>query len=209
MRLTLTAAALALAAASAGTVAQTAPGSRNVAAVTGGSYTADPAHTQVTWTVDHMGFTPLSGMFGDISGTLMLDPKNPSAAKVDLTIPVSKLVNPAAGLTQHMFRAGKDGGKPDFFGPNPADAKFVSTAVRASGESATITGNLTLNGVTRPVTLQAKFYGAGKAPAMMGGKENVGFTATGMVKRSDFGLGLAVPIVSDDVKLTINAAFQK
>ncbi|WP_294217153.1 YceI family protein [uncultured Sphingomonas sp.] len=209
MRLTLTAAALALAAASAGTVAQTAPGSRNVAAVTGGSYTADPAHTQVTWTVDHMGFTPLSGMFGDISGTLMLDPKNPSAAKVDLTIPVSKLVNPAAGLTQHMFRAGKDGGKPDFFGPNPADAKFVSTAVRASGESATITGNLTLNGVTRPVTLQAKFYGAGKAPAMMGGKENVGFTATGMVKRSDFGLGLAVPIVSDDVKLTIHAAFQK
>ncbi|MBB4153406.1 polyisoprenoid-binding protein YceI [Sphingomonas jinjuensis] len=209
MRSIMTAAALALAAASATTVAQTAPGTRNVAAVAGGTYTADPAHTQVTWTVDHMGFTPLSGMFGDISGTLMLDPKNPGGAKVDLTIPVSKLVNPAAGLTQHMFRAGKDGGKPDFFGPNPADAKFVSTAVRASGESATITGNLTLNGVTKPVTLQAKFYGAGKAPAMMGGKENVGFTATGTLKRSDFGLGLAAPIVSDEVKLTINAAFQK
>jgi polyisoprenoid-binding protein YceI len=209
MRSIVTAAALALAAASATGIAQTAPGTRSVAAVTGGTYAADPAHTQVTWTVDHMGFTPLSGMFGDISGTLMLDAKNPSAAKVDLTIPVSKLVNPAAGLTQHMFRAGKDGGKPDFFGPNPADAKFVSTAVRASGESATITGNLTLNGVTKPVTLQAKFYGAGKAPAMMGGKENVGFTATGMLKRSDFGLGLAVPIVSDEVKLTINAAFQK
>ena len=67
-----------------------APGSRNPALVTAGTYQADPSHTLVTWTVDHMGFTPYTGIFGDITGTLTIDPKNLAAAKVDMTIPVSK-----------------------------------------------------------------------------------------------------------------------
>jgi len=186
----------------------TPPGSKSTAAVSGGSYTADANHTQVIWTLDHMGFSPYTGLFGDIAGTLMLDPKNPNATKVSMTIPVSK-VTTAGGLSQHLLRAGKDGGKPDFFGPNPADATFVSTKVVAKGMTATITGNLTLNGVSKPVTLAAKFYGAGKAPQMMGGKENVGFTATGDIMRSDFGLGYFAPVVSDKVHLDIVAAFQK
>lgn len=185
------------------------PGSRNPAAVSGGTYTADPAHSMVKWTVDHLGFTPYTGIFGDVSGTLVLDPKNPSAAKVDVTIPVSKVTTANPGLTAHLLRPGKDGGKPDFFGAGAADAHFVSTAVKASGQTATVTGNLTLNGVTRPVTLAAKFYGAGKAPAMMGGKEGLGFTAIGTIKRSDFGVGFAIPMVSDAVELEIIGAFTK
>ena len=184
------------------------PGSKSTASITGGTYTADANHTQVIWTLNHMGFTPYTGLFGDIAGTLTLDPKNLSAAKVSMTIPVSK-VTTAGGLSTHLLRPGKDGGKPDFFGASPADATFVSTKVVAKGMAATITGNLTLNGVTKPVTLAAKFYGAGKAPAMMGGKENVGFTATADIRRSDFGLGFAVPVVSDAVHLDIVAAFQK
>jgi polyisoprenoid-binding protein YceI len=186
-----------------------APGSKTVAAITGGTYTADPGHTLVTWTLDHMGFSPYTGIFGDVTGTLTLDPKNPSAAKVEVTIPVSKVTTASAGLTAHLTRDGKDGGKPDFFGANAADAKFVSTSVRVSGQSARVTGNLTLMGVTRPVTLDATFYGAGKAPAQMGGKENVGFHATGSIKRSEFGLGFGVPVIGDTVKLDIAAAFQK
>ena len=186
-----------------------APGSKNPAAVAGGTYTADPNHTLVTWTLDHLGFTPYTGLFGDISGTLTLDPKNLNATKVDMTIPVSKVVTASSGLTAHLTRAGKDGGKPDFFGPAAADARFVSTSVVASGQAAKVTGNLTLNGVTRPVTLDVHFYGAGKAPAMMGGKENVGFHAVGTIMRSQFGLGFLVPIVGDSVKLDIAAAFQK
>ncbi|URW76239.1 YceI family protein [Sphingomonas donggukensis] len=186
-----------------------APGSKNPAAVTGGTYTADPGHTLVTWTLDHLGFSPYTGIFGEVSGTLTLDPKNPNAAKVDVTIPVSKVVTASAGLTAHLTRAGKDGGKPDFFGANAADARFVSTSVVAKGQTAKITGNLTLNGVTRPVTLDASFYGAGKAPAMMGGKENVGFRASTTIMRSQFGLGFGVPMVGDAVKLDIAAAFQK
>ena len=204
--------ALALALVSTAAIAQapvSAPGSRNPAAVTGGTYSVDPAHTLVVWTLDHLGFSPYSGIFGDVTGTLVLDPKRPNAAKVDVTIPVSKVVTASAGLTQHLLQPGKDGGKPDFFGASPADARFVSTRVVATGQRAKITGNLTLNGVTRPVTLDATFYGAGKMPANMGGKENVGFRATGKILRSQFGLGFAVPMVGDEVTLDISAAFQK
>jgi polyisoprenoid-binding protein YceI len=140
---------------------------------------------------------------------LTIDPKNPGGAKVDVTIPVSKIVTASAGLNQHLFRPGKDGGKPDFFGPNPANARFVSTKVVASGETARVTGDFTLNGITRPVTLDVTFYGAGKLPPTMGGKENIGFRGTGTIKRSDFGLGFFAPALGDEVKLEIAAAFQK
>ena len=66
------------------------PGSKSVAAITGGTYQADAAHTLVGWRVDHFGFTPYFGLFGDITGTLVLVPKNPAAAKVDVTIPVAR-----------------------------------------------------------------------------------------------------------------------
>ena len=203
---------LALGVASSIAVAQaptTAPGARNVAAVTGGTYRVDPAHTLVVWTVDHLGISPYTGVFGDVTGTLTIDPRTPNAAKVDVTIPVSKVVTASAGLTQHLLRPGKPGSKPDFFGADPAEARFVSTSVATTGERARIVGNLTLNGVTRPVTLDASFYGAGKMPQQMGGKENVGFSATGTIKRSEFDLGFGVPAVGDEVQLRISAAFEK
>lgn len=192
-------------------VAQQMPGSKDKAAITGGSYTVDANHTLVKWEVNHFGFSPLWGLFGQVTGTMQLDPKNPGASKVDVTIPVSKMVTGVPGFTAHLLRDGKDGGKPDFFGSAPADAKFVSTHVMvdADGDEAKVHGNLTLNGITKPVTLDVDFYGAGKAPAQMGGKENVGFEAEAKIKRSDFGLGYAVPLVSDEVELTIAAAFQK
>jgi len=185
-----------------------APGTRNPALVTAGTYKVDPAHTLVTWTVDHMGFSPYTGIFGDITGTLTIDPRALNKAKVDVTIPVSTLVTASAGLTQHLTRPGKDGGKPDFFGPD-ASAHFVSTGVVARGQTARITGDLTLNGVTRPVTLDASFYGAGTAPQQMGGGTVIGFHATTTITRSQFGLGFGVPMVGDDVHLDIAAAFQK
>ncbi|MDE2434987.1 MAG: YceI family protein [Sphingomonadales bacterium] len=187
------------------------PGSPSTAAITGGTYQSDPHHTLVRWSVDHMGFTPYTGLFGDVTGTLQLDPKRPAAAKVDVTIPVSSITTVNHDLMAHLLRApAKEGAKPDFFGPNPAPAHYVSTSVKLLGKNrAQIMGNLTLNGVTRPVVLDASFYGAGKTPAMMGGKENVGFTARTAIKRSDFGIAFAIPIVSDEVALEIAAAFAK
>ena len=205
----------AIAAAAAPLVAQqmpaNAPGSKNPALVTGGTYSVDPGHTLVEWQVDHMGFTPYFGMFGDATGKLTLDPKKLSAAKVDVTIPVAKITTVNAALTAHLLKApAAAGGKPDFFGPAPADATFSSTSVVAVGpQKAKVTGNFTLNGVTKPVTLDVDFYGAGKAPATMGGKEAVGFTARGTISRSAFGLGFGVPVVGDAVTLKIAAGFIK
>jgi polyisoprenoid-binding protein YceI len=187
------------------------PGSKNPAAVSGGTYTVDSAHTLVSWRVDHFGFNDYFGIFGDATGTLVIDPKNPAAAKVDITIPVSKVTTANPGLTAHLLKPAAEGSKPDFFGANPTDARFVSTsvAVDEDGDEAKVTGNLTLNGVTRPVVLDAEFVGAGKMPAQMGGKENVGFHAETTIKRSDFGIAFAIPMVSDAVELDISVAFQK
>jgi len=187
----------------------TQPGTKSAAAVTGGTYTVDPAHTLVGFRVDHLGFNDYFGIFGDSTGTLTIDPKRPGSAKVDITIPVAKVTTANAGLTAHLLRPGKDGGKPDFFGPTPADAHFVSTSVKVTGMKAKITGTLTLNGVTKPVVLDAEFTGAGKMPPQMGGKENVGFHARTTIKRSDFGVSGAIPLVSDEVALDITVAFQK
>ena len=184
------------------------PGQMDPSRVTAGTYAADSGHSLVGWRVNHFGFNDYFGIFGNVSGTLTIDPANLGAAKVDVTIPIDSVVVASAGLRDHLLRAGRDGGKPDFFGPNPAAAKFVSTRVQPSGNNATITGDLTLNGVTKPVTIQAQFTGAGNA-MMPPNKLTVGFEGTTTIKRSDFGITTFVPMVSDEVELTITTAFEK
>lgn len=187
----------------------TAPGAKDATRVTGGTYQADPFHTLVGWRLNHLGFNDYFGIFGDVTGTLTLDPKNPAAAKLDVTIPVAGITVANADLKGHLLRPGKDGAKPDFFGAAPAPARFVSTAVVLDddGDEAKVTGNLTLNGVTKPVTLDVDFTGAGPAP--MTNTETIGFEAEATIRRSDFGLGFGVPLVSDAVELEITAAFEK
>ncbi|MCG6119490.1 MAG: YceI family protein [Blastomonas sp.] len=183
------------------------PGQKDASRVTAGTYKADPGHSLIGWEVNHFGFNDYYGLFGDVAGTLTIDPANLNAAKVDVTIPVGKVTTASAGLTSHLLRAGKDGGKPDFFGPSPADARFVSTKVMASGTTAKITGNLTLNGVTKEVTFDAEFTGAGTNP--FNKKETIGFEAETEIKRSDFGIAYGLPMVSDEVELDISVAFEK
>lgn len=185
------------------------PGQQDVSRVAAGSYAVDPSHTLVSWQVDHFGFNDYYGLFGNITGSLQLDPTAPERAKVDITIPVAEVTTASKGLTDHLLRAGKDGGKPDFFGAEPAAARFVSTAVEI-GETTTeakITGDLTLNGMTKTVTIMAKFNGAGANPFSK--KETVGFHGKTTIKRSDFGIAYALPFVSDEVHLQISAAFEK
>ncbi len=185
------------------------PGKADMTRVAAGTYAADPTHSLIGWRVNHLGFNDYFGLFGDVAGTLVLDPANPAAAKVTATIPVAKLLTASAGLTAHLLKPAAEGGKADFFGANPADATFVSTSVvpGADGKSAAVTGDLTLNGVTKPVTLAAKFSGAGTN--MMSNAATVGFHGEATIKRSDFGMGFIVPLISDDVALTITIAFEK
>src|SRR3546814_330856 len=96
-----------------------APGAKDISRVTGGTYHADHHHTLVGWRVNHLGFNDYFGIFGDATGTLTIDPKNPAAAKLDVTIPVASLTVASAGLKDHLFRPGADGAKADFFGAAP------------------------------------------------------------------------------------------
>lgn len=201
MRLFLAAtAALALAAPLAAQAPAGLPGAADASRVTAGTYPVDTAHTQVTWQVNHMGFSMLQGQFGASGGSLTIDPKRPAAAKVDVTFQIDQLSVTAAPFAHHLQSK-------DFFDvANNPTARFVSTKITPRGATrATVDGNLTIKGVTKPVTLDATFIGAGNNP--MNKKLNVGFRATGAINRSDFGLGMAVPVVSDRVELTINAAF--
>lgn len=185
-----------------------APGKLAPARVTPGLYVVDGNHTLVRWTVDHFGISDYFGIFGDVTGSLQLDPRNLATAKLDVTIPVSKVTVASAGLRDHLLRAGKGGAKPDFFGPNPASARFTSTVIRRTGPlKANITGNFTLNGVTRPVTIAAEFTGAGPHP--MNKRLNIGFRGRATIKRSDYGIAFGIPMVSDAVALDITAAFEK
>lgn len=183
------------------------PGAQDALRVTAGTYSADPAHSLIAFEVNHFGFNDYYGIFGDVSGTLEIDPANLDAAKVDVTIPVASVTTASKGLTSHLLRPGKDGGKPDFFGAEPAAARFVSTSVIAEGMRAVITGDLTLNGATRPVTFEAEFTGAGINP--FNKKETVGFEAETKIYRSDFGVNYGIPMVSDEVELDISVAFEK
>lgn len=184
------------------------PGKVDPVRVTPGLYIVDGAHTLVSWRVNHFGFNDYFGIFGEVTGSLQLDPRNLATAKLDVNIPVAKVTVASAGLRDHLLRPGKDGAKPDFFGANPANARFSSTVIRRTGPlKANITGNFTLNGITRPVTIAAEFTGAGPHP--MNKRLNIGFKGRATIKRSDYGLTYALPLVSDAVTLDISAAFEK
>lgn len=187
----------------------TASGAKDPTRVTAGNYAADPNHSMVEWRVNHFGFNDYMGLFGDVTGTLQIDPANLAATKVDVTIPVASVTLPSAALRDHLLRPAKDGAKPDFFGPNPAAARFVSTTVVVDkdGTEATVSGLLTLNGITKPVTLDVEFEGAGTNP--MSKKQTIGFEGETMIRRSEFGVNYGIPIVSDQVELEISVAFEK
>ncbi|MBW6525493.1 YceI family protein [Sphingomonas sp. RHCKR7] len=176
------------------------PGQPAAARVAAGTYQVDPAHTQVTWEVNHLGFSMLQGQFGASGGSITIDPKKPAATKVEVTFAVDQLSVTSPQFANHLKSK-------DFFDTaNNPTARFVSTAVTPRGPNkATLAGTLTIKGITKPVTLDVTFVGAGDNP--MSKKANFGFVGTGTIKRSDFGLGYAAPAVSDMVKLNVNAAF--
>lgn len=184
------------------------PGVQDASRVTAGTYALDAGHTLVSWNVSHFGFNDYFGLFGNITGTMTMDPAKIEAATFDITIPVAEVTVASAGLKDHLLRAGKDGGAPDFFGPTPGTAKFTSTKVVKTGATtANVVGNLTMNGKTAPVMLAVEFVGAGANPFSK--KDTVGFHARAVMDRTQWGINYGVPLVGKDVELTISAAFEK
>lgn len=177
------------------------PGKADLKAVEAGTYRADPAHTLVGWRVSHFGFNDYFGVFGDSTGSLQFDPARPAEAKVEITIPVAKVTTANQDLTDHLRKA-------DFFDAATfPTATFVSRRVTGQGPAYDIEGDLTIRGKRLPVTLKATFTGVGVNP--MNKAETVGFHATTTIKRSAWGVSYGLPMVSDDVRLDISAAFEK
>lgn len=172
------------------------------AAVKAGTYRIEPSHTQITFTLSHFGFTEFSGFFSGASGSLRIDPANIAAAKLDVSLPVSS-VQTTSGKLDGELR-----GDQWFDAEKFPVATFTSTkVVRGNVGKATIAGNLTLHGVTRPVILEARFVGAGVNP--IDKTETIGFSATGTIKRSEFGVKQYVPLIGDEVHLSISGAFTR
>jgi len=161
------------------------------------TYTLDPQHTQVQFTWNHFGFSNPAAVFGKIDATLDFDQTDPTQSKVSVTIPLDSVNSNVAKLNEHLD-------SPDFFdAAKYPNATFKSTKVEkgATPDQLKVTGDLSLHGVTKPVTLDVTVNNVGehpirKAPA-------AGFDATATVKRSDFGISKYIPGVSDDIKIHI------
>ncbi|MHC5306981.1 YceI family protein [Bartonella sp. LJL80] len=173
--------------------------------VPAGQYTSDPAHTNLLWSVKHFGLSNYYGRFDTIKATLQLDSADVAKSTLNVTIdPKSVDTNyPAKPNTFNEEIAGEK-----FFDAAKFDSiTFKSTSIELTGEkTGKVTGDLTFHGVTKPVTLDVTLNAA-LNPHPMSKKPAIGFSATGVIKRSEFGVNTLVGPVSDDVNLTIEAEF--
>lgn len=160
------------------------------------SYKMDPGHTMVLFSWNHFGYSNPTAEFGLGEGTLVFDPQNPAKSSVDVTLPLAKLDTHVPALDKHLKEA-------DFFDAAKYPVvTFKSTrVVPVDATHFKVTGNLTVHGVTKPVTLDATLNKIGPNP--MSKVQAIGFDATATLQRSDFGMGAYVPLVSDEIKVRI------
>jgi polyisoprenoid-binding protein YceI len=173
----------------------------NPSAVRAGTYALDSDHGKITWSVSHFGLSRYQGQFVGVTGRLTLDPKAPEQATLQITVPLDRVGTFHAGLDAHLRNA-------DFFDvPNHPTATFASTRIERLGErQARVHGNLTLRGVTKPVTFVGTFNTAGVHPVTR--RYTIGFDGEATVRRTEFGVSYGVPAVSDEVQLALGVEFQ-
>ena len=167
-----------------------------------GAYALEPNHTRVIFSVSHFGFTKYAGEFRGISGTLSLDPNHPDASKVDVRIATDSVLVPNDKLKSELVGAEwLDAAK-------FPEITFRSTRVVKTGpDTADVTGDFTLHGVTKPLTLKVKFNAAGVNPADKA--YTAGFEATGTLTRTEFGVKTYAPYIGDEVTIDFAAPFEK
>lgn len=162
----------------------------------------DPAHSSVQFQIRHLGVSNVHGSFGNVTGTVVWDEKDTAKSKVDATIDTTTVSTEVAKRDDHLK-------SPDFFDVAKFPAMtFKSTAVKKDGGKLQLIGDLTINGVTKPVTLDVD---GPAAPQTNHGKTVSGFSATGVIKRSDFNFGpkFAPPMIGDEIKFTIDLEVDK
>ncbi len=156
-------------------LAEEAPAAANIA----GDYVLDPAHTRVGFSARHAMVTKVRGQFDQFEGTAHVDTDNPADSTVSVTIQAASVTTGQAQRDAHLKT-------PDFFDiENYPEIRFVSTDVERDGTEWSITGDLTINAVTKPVTILFEETGEAKDPF---GNLRVGFEGTVTINRTDWGL---------------------
>lgn len=175
------------------------------------NWTFEPGHTSAVFSARHMMVTHVRGHFKNVNGTLSFDPQNPDKSAVDVTINAADLWSGDQYRDDHLKNA-------DFLdAENHPQITFKSTKVEVlSANSANITGDLTIRGVTKPTTLEASYLGQWDTPWWEDGEDKgpklrAGFTATARINRHDFGvswngtLDKGGVVVGDYVDITLDA----
>ncbi|MGK7652570.1 YceI family protein [Roseovarius sp. B08] len=165
-------------------------------------YNLDPSHSQVVFTYEHLGFSTTYNVFTGFEGEIMFDQEDPANSSVSVSIPVMSMYTGWEKRFEHFMGD-------DFFGAEEDDMiTFTSTGIEVTGDTtAEITGDLTMNGVTKSVVLDAELNKADAHP--MQEKQWAGFDATTTLMRSDYGLDYAAPAVSDEVQVMISIEAEK
>ncbi|MFY1711358.1 YceI family protein [Tritonibacter mobilis] len=165
-------------------------------------YTLDSSHSQILFSYNHLGYSTTWGMFSGFEGEIMFDQEDPANSSVSVSMPVKSMFTGWEARFNHFM-------SDDFFGAADDEmVSFTSTGIEVTGEdTAKITGDLTLNGVTKSVVLDAKLNKAGEHP--MAKKPWVGFDATTTLVRSEYELGQFAPFVGDEVEVKISVEATK
>ncbi len=167
-------------------------------------YTFDKVHTYVSFSWNHLGLSRQSGRMMDVDGIVDFEPEAPERGQVDVSLRVASLWTGVAALDKHLR-------SPDFFDVERHPMiTFRSTSARRTGQtSGEITGDLTILGVSRPLTLFVTWNYTGEHPlgkinANYAGKVVSGFTAIAKLRRSEWGITRAIPLASDEIEIEIN-----
>ncbi|MEO1241350.1 MAG: YceI family protein [Pseudomonadota bacterium] len=169
-------------------------------ALRAGNYSLDPAHASLIFKIDHLGFSTYVGRFNSFDISLDFDENDPTAARVEAVIDMTSL-----DVANDDFANTLTGS--NWFNANRfPEAVFQSTAIKVTGDNrGVMTGDLTLHGVTQPVTLDVTFNGGGSD--RLRGAYVIGLSATSEISRRAFGVDRFDGIVGDAVKIEIEAEF--
>jgi polyisoprenoid-binding protein YceI len=164
-------------------------------AVSAASYMLDTVHTQVSFTVNHQGFSNSQGSFADFEGSFDFDEADVGASSANVTIQVGSLNMNDATWNEHL-----SGDKWFNTAAHPT-MTFTSTGVKSTGENTMdVMGDLTLLGVTKPVTLAVTLNKVGE---VRGGNIKAGFSATATIDRTEWGLSTFAPAIGSDIAIRI------
>jgi polyisoprenoid-binding protein YceI len=168
-------------------------------------FVIDPVHTNILFIADHLGYSRMIGQFQEFSGEFTFDGQTVENSAVSVTIRTASVDTDDQARDDHLR-------SPDFF--NAAEfpeMSFASTAIERTGDkTGKITGDLTLLGVTKPVTLEVTFNQKAPHPLpQYSGVEVAGFSATTTIKRSDFGMSTFVPAIGDEIEIILEVEGQQ